>query len=119
MKNHVLVIETDESIRAQIRQTAHDMNFGVSEAQTLSAGLSRTDQPYDIVIIGEYLLNGPLRAVVSRTRNVFPQAAIIILEHTDAGIEAAKGLGLPYITQPFDGSDFQSRLSSQFKTGGR
>ncbi|MBC7813639.1 MAG: hypothetical protein H7175_20955 [Burkholderiales bacterium] len=115
MEKNILVIETDALIRAEIQQTAHEYSLDVVEAQSLADGISRAaNQKIKMVIIGEYLLDGPLRAVISRIRAVLPQSAIIILEHSDEGIQAAEGMGVPYITPPFAGSVFQSRLSSQF-----
>jgi DNA-binding NarL/FixJ family response regulator len=84
LKKHLLVVEDDDGYRASIRSDLRHMDYEITAAATVSAGLAALDPPPDCVLLDLTLPDGPGEAILEKIRaRDLPSRVVVCTEIDD------------------------------------
>ncbi|MCY6957524.1 response regulator transcription factor [Clostridium brassicae] len=115
MKNKILILEDEKSIRSFIKIKLRALNYEVVEAENGNEALKKVDGTFDIALLDVMLPDIDGFEVCRRLREIYPRIGIIMITAKGQEDDKVKGLGCgadDYIVKPFSPKELEARIEA-------
>ncbi|WMJ80484.1 response regulator transcription factor [Clostridium sp. MB40-C1] len=115
MKNKILILEDEKSIRSFIKIKLRALNYEVVEAENGGEALKKIDGTFDIALLDVMLPDIDGFEVCRRLREIYPRIGIIMITAKGQEEDKVKGLGSgadDYIVKPFSPKELEARIEA-------